>query len=410
MDDLRLAWKNLWRNRRRTLITLAAIAVSITLMQAAHNLSFGVYASMIDRGVRAGSGHLSIYRQGYLQDRDPKLGFNPQNLAAEISRLAGVESVLPRLYLPGLAQSSRDSRGILLTGTAPVEEYRINPFLRKLPATQMIREGNLRDALVGQRLFEELKLSFGGKFVVTLQGQEGELASELLRVRGIFTSGIKDIDRSLVLVDQHRAATMRGRPQQIHELAIILKPQADERWLLDQIGRLLKNHPQLILVGWQEAMANLADAIRLDYAAQKFIFLIIILIVTIGVINTLLMSVMERIPEFGVILALGAPSWRLQRMLLTEALLLGVIGMLLGSFGGSLATWYLRVEGLDLRYFVSSSLEFGGVVFDPIMRADWDLRWMLKMAFYVCGLALLAAWYPARKAGKISPAGAMRHY
>lgn len=410
MNDLRLAWKNLWRNRRRTLITLAAIGVSITLMQAAHNLSFGVYATMIDSGVRAGSGHLSIYRRGYLQDRDPRLSFEPRNLAAQISRLDGVEAVLPRVYLPGLAQSSRDSRGILLTGTDPLSESRINPFLRNLPATQMIREDNLRDAVLGQRLFDELKLAPGGKFVVTVQGQQGELASELLRVRGLFTSGIKEIDRSLVLVERQRAASMSGQPQQIHELAIILKPQADEKWLIDQISQQLSEHPNLILVGWQEAMANLADAIRLDYAAQKFIFLIIILIVTIGVVNTLLMSVMERIPEFGVILALGAPPWRLQRMLLSEALLLGVIGMLVGSLCGSLATWYLRVVGLDLRYFVSSSLEFGGVVFDPIMRADWDLRWMVKMAFYVCGLALLAAWYPARKAGKISPAVAMRHF
>ena len=107
MEALQLAWKNLWRNRRRTLITLAAISLSVMLVQAFHNLSTGVYARMIDSGVRTGAGHLAVYRGDYVQSRNEKLSFAPGELVGEIAALPGVERVLPRLYLPGLAQSSR---------------------------------------------------------------------------------------------------------------------------------------------------------------------------------------------------------------------------------------------------------------------------------------------------------------
>jgi len=409
MELLRLAWKNLWRNRRRTLITLAAMSLSVMLVQAFHNLSFGVYAQMIDSGVRAGSGHLAVYRGDYVESRDEKLAFDPGRLPQQIDRLAGVEAVLPRLYLPGLAQSSRESRGILLTGVDPQVELRVNPFLKTLSPERMLRDASGRDAVLGARLLRELKIEEGSKFVVTVQGRAGELVNELFRVRGVVTTGIKEIDTSLILVGRERAAAMGGIPGEIHELAVVLQRSGDEALVFPSVARLVEERPELHATPWEKAMPNLANAIKLDYASQKFIFVVILLIVTIGVVNTLLMSVMERLREFGVILALGATPGRLRLMVLAEALVLGVVAMLLGTLLGALATWYLVEVGIDLRAFIPETLEFGGVVFDPVLRAAWDLAWMARIALYVIGLALLASLYPAIKAGRIRPAEAMRH-
>jgi len=409
IDLLQLAWRNLWRNRRRTLITLAAISLSVMLVQAFHNLSFGVYARMIDAGVRAGSGHLAVYRGDYVQSRDEKLVYDPQDLAAQIAVIAGVKEVLPRLYLPGLAQSSRESRGIVLTGVDPAAERRINPFLKGLDPEKMIRDPAGRDAVVGARLLRELKIEEGSKFVVTVQNRDGELVNELFRVRGVVETGIREFDASLILVGRERAAAMIGFPGGVHELAVILHRAGDEATVFPAVERLVQGRPELRAVGWEKAMPNLSNSIRLDYASQKFIFLIILLIVTIGVVNSLLMSVMERLREFGVILALGATPGRLRRMVLAEALALGTAAMVLGSLLGALATWYLVEVGIDLRSFVPETLEFGGVVFDPVLRASWDLAWMARIALYVVGLVLLASIYPAVKAGRIRPAEAMRH-
>jgi ABC-type lipoprotein release transport system permease subunit len=410
MELWRLAWRNLWRNRRRTLITLAAMSLSVLLVQAFHNLAIGVYARMIDSGVRAGSGHLAVYRGDFPRSRDEKLTFSPGGLVEAAAALPGVERVLPRLYLPGLAQSSRESRGILLTGVDPAAERGVNPFLKGLAAGGMLTAADGREAVLGSRLLKELKLVEGNKFVITVQHRDGELVSELFRVRGVVHTGIRDIDASMIMVGRERAAAMAGVPGEVHELAVVLRRAADERTVLPAVAGLLAGRQGMRAWPWEEAMPNLANAIKLDYASQKFIFVVILLIVTIGVVNTQLMSVMERLREFGVILALGATPGRLRRLVLAEAALLGGASMAVGSLLGALATWYLAAVGIDLRRFLSGSLEFGGVVFEPVLRAGWDLAWMAGIALFVLLLCLLASLYPAVKAGRVPPAEAMRHH
>jgi ABC-type lipoprotein release transport system permease subunit len=409
-DYLHLAWKNLWRNLRRTMITLAAIALSIMLVQALHNLSNGVYAGMVDSGVRAGSGHIAIYQKGYLDNREENLHFEDRNLVEQITALEGVEQVLPRLYIPALAQSSRESRGVVLIGVDPQRERSINPFLKTLPEDAMVRSADSRDAVVGARLLEELQIKPGQKFVVTAQNRDGTLHSELLRVRGVISTGMKDIDGSLIMVGRERAGLLTGITGSVHEVAIILSDPGYGETVQGEVTKLLGGHPGTEAVKWERAMPNLANAIKLDYASQKFIFLIILLIVTIGVVNTLLMSVMERMREFGVILALGSQPGTLRGMILLEALVLGLLAAAIGTLLGTLATWYLVAVGIDLARFVPETLEFGGVVFDPIMRASWNPGWMARIAGYVVGLTLLAALYPAIKAGRITPVEGMRHH
>jgi ABC-type lipoprotein release transport system permease subunit len=408
MDILMLAWKNLWRNRRRSLITLAALSFSLMLMQGFHNLAIGTYARMIDSGVRAGSGHIALYREDYSNSRNETLTFNPAKFEHQLADMTEVMRILPRVYLPGLAQSSRESRGILLTGISPAEEYTVNPFLLKLPARSMPESLASRDALLGSKLLDELKLGVGNKLVITVQNRQGELVSELFRVRGEVHTGLRDVDGSLVMVGRERAATMGGFPGEIHELALILHHADDGATVMPKLRQRLKASP-IRAVAWDQAMPNLANSIKLDYASQKFIFAIMIVIVSIGVINTMLMSVMERIREFGIILAVGATPGRLCRMILAEGLALGVISVLAGSIFGSLLTWYLVVHGIDLRSLMPENMEFGGVIFDPIIRANWDISWMVKIAIYLMLIALAASLYPAIKAARLAPASAMRH-
>ncbi len=410
MDLLRLAWRNLWRNRRRTLLTVGAIGFSLLLIQTFHNLAIGSYRQMVNSGVRSGSGHIGIYAGDYALSREETLSYLPGELPRTITGLADVQQVVPRLYLPGLAQSSRESRGILLTGINPELERQINPFLKRIPDDRMIRGLDSRDALIGDRLMDELKLKPGQKLVITVQHRDGELAAELFRIRGVVRTGVKEVDHSLVMVGLNRAGRLAGIPGQVHELAVILHDSAVDRPPLKEVQALLPTRNDVRALSWEEAMPNLADAIKLDYASQKFIFAVILLIVSIGLINTLLMSVMERIREFGILIALGTRPARLRALIAVEALLLGAVGMTVGCALGSGATWLLIEYGLDLRWFITQELEFGGVVFDPILRARWDWPWMAGMGLLLMGICLLASLYPARKAARIEPARAMRHH
>ena len=409
MSRTALAWRSLWRNRRRTLITLCAMSLSLMLVQAFHNLSSGVYSRMIDSGVRAGTGHIALYREGYPEARSEALLFDPQDLPKRLRKQPGVEAALPRLYLPALAQSSRESRGVLMLGVDARFEPAVNPYLKDLPEDALLRPGQPRDAVLGQRLMEELRLKEGQKFVVSLQNRSSELASELFRVRGRMKTGIPEVDAGTLMVNLESAARLSGSSEGIHELALVLDGESRLKTMLPVVRHLARELPGVEVLDWEQAMPNLANAIRLDNASQKFIFAIILAIVGIGVVNSLLMSVMERIREFGLILALGTSPRHLRCLVLLEAGLLGLLSALLGSALGALATWYLVVRGIDLRAFISESIEVGGVVFEPVLRATWDLPAMAASALFMVLLCLAAGLYPARKAARTPPAEAMRH-
>lgn len=409
MAFLRLAWKNLWRNRRRTLITLSALSLSLTLGQAHQNLTHGFFVNMVDKGVRAGSGHLVISRQAYLPRRDEKLSFSANDLFREVAARPSVLAALPRVYLSGLAQSSRESRGILLAGVDPATEFRINPYLKDILATSQLRASEPSDAMVGSRLATELGLTSGSKFVVTLQNREGQLVSELFRVRGIVRTGLRDVDRSLVMINYQQAAALAGMQGEIHEYAVVLNHADEIDEVQADIEILLAARPGLKLSTWEEAMPGIANAMRLNSGIQSFEIALLLVIITIGVVNTLLMSVMERVREFGIIQAMGGtPGW-LYRLIFTEALLLGITGVVVGTLLGILATCYLARYGLDLRPFLPDTMEFGGVVYDPVIYAEWSVVAMLRLALYLLGLSLVASIYPARNATRITPVDAMRH-
>jgi len=407
---LRLAWKNLWRNRRRTVITLIAISFSLMLAQTHENLTYGFFTRMVDSGVRAGSGHMAIQHREYLGRRDEKLAFKTEGLLDQLTSFPEVSEVLPRIYLSALVQSSRESRGVLLLGIEGVAESRVNPYLRDLPVSSMLRPNEDGDAMVGERLADELGLTVGSKFVVTVQNRNGDLVNELFRIRGIVHTGIRKLDRSLVMVNLQRAAAMADMPGAVHELAVILRQASDQDVAFATISKFLGPHEDLQLATWEETMPNMANAMRLNNGIESFEILLLLIILTIGVINTLLMSVMERMREFGIILAMGGtPGW-LCRLIFCEALILGVVGSIVGTLLGILATFYFIRFGLDLRPLLPETMEYGGVVYDPIVYAAWSVGAMVRLALYLMVLSLIASIYPAIKAARSSPVDAMRHY
>lgn len=408
MVDLKLALRNLLRYPVRTIVTLMSVSLGLALVQTYHNFTQGVYAYMVETGVRSGSGHIAVYRQKFLEDRDPALYFNAQRLERELPGINGVDQVMYRLYFSGLAKSSRESRNVQIMGADLQTERAVNPFLRKLPQTLFKGPWNPRDALVGSVLAEDLKIGRARTFVITMQTANNDLVSELFKIKGLVHTGIREIDSALVMLDRHAAAAMAGLPGQIHELAVVLDHGEKARYVYPEIKKLIAPQKNLEAVSWEKAMPNLFNALRWDYVGGKLLSYIVLLIVTIGVVNTLLMSVMERFNEFGMLRALGTSPCRLGRMILFEALGIGIVSMGIGTGICAMATWYLSVYGLDLRLFIPDNLEFGGVIFSSLLFARWDLVWMAKSGTYIVVLCVLASLYPAIKAARVTPLAAMR--
>ncbi len=406
---LRLGWRNLWRNPRRTFLQVLAIACSLFLAVFFNNLAFGSYLQMIREGVKSGSGHIGIYHPAYLKDRKIEQFFTVGSASERLALIPGVTGAFPRLQLPGLARSSHDSCGVAILGLELAAEAGNHPLLgRRRLKSGAIPSGG-RGVLVGDRLAETLRLQVGRKLVVMFQGAGGDICSALFRVEGVFHSGVTQMDAGVIVVSRKMLGEAFGAPDAAHELAIMLSGPERVAEALGEIrnGGLLPASSAAF--PWQEAMPQLDGAIRIDRIQFRFMILILYLIVGLGSANTLLMSVMERTREFGLFRALGLGPASIRTMVVAEGLVLGMLGMATGTGSGLLATWYSRKTGIDFSALMGET-EVAGMLIDPIIYCGWDHVSTLWFNVGMLAIAVLASLYPARRALKIRPAQAMRTF
>ncbi|MFH1723493.1 MAG: FtsX-like permease family protein [Elusimicrobiota bacterium] len=410
---LKLGWRNLWRSPRRTAIELASIAGAVFLCMFMVCMQAGMYPKMIEEGTRMGSGHVGFYRKGYLDLRQVSLSFPVTELIAKLDKNPEVSGVYARVLLPGLARSSHDSRGGVMMGVDFPREAEINPLLKdkRIVEGRLPEEDKLWEAVMGAELANELGLKLGRKFVWMAQDHKGEMVSRLFRVRGLLDTGIPDIDKGAVLVHRRAAARLLGAEDRAHELAVLLSDYRQAERFLPKAEELASGLAGVEALPWQEAMPQIADAIRLDRTSGYIFFGLILVLVGLGTANTMLMSVMERVREFGVVRALGLGGPGIVSMVFAEGVVLGVFGAVVGILLWIPLGLYGMTHGIDFSGLMSGEgQEFGGVLIEPILKTGWDWPKTAVVTLIVAALALVASIYPTCRALRVRPADAMRRY
>jgi ABC-type lipoprotein release transport system permease subunit len=408
---IKMGWRNLWRNRRRSIIELTSIAGSIFLAVFMNNIAVGSYSQMINDGVRMGSGHIGLYRSNYLEMRKTEQIMTAGNLISEIEKLPEVEAVYPRLNVPGLVRSSRDSRASVLMGIDIEHERGSNPILNpdRLEKGEFPADGDKRGALMGAVLAEELGLDVGKKFVVMTQGADGEIASSLFRISGLIRTNARMIDARMVIIPRQILAEVIGKADSAHEIAVILKSHKLIEETLPALRSIAGKEPDTNAIPWENAMPEMANAVKMDHVGLQIMVAFLYLIVGIGTINTLLMSVMERTREFGVLRAIGLNKKHIRKIVFSEALVLSATGIVIGVALAVIGGLYTSTIGIDY----SSMMEdqgAAGTLIDPIMYSGWDWISVGVLGVGMIVLALLASLYPAHHIMKIRPSDAMRKY
>ena len=408
---LKLGWRNLWRNRRRSVIELVSIGGSVFLAVYFNNLTYGIYARMIDNGVRIGSGHIGIYHRGYLETRKIEETIPVEPLMGLLEKESEVAAVHARLYVPGLARSSRNSRAAVFLGVDFPKERVDNPVLQKkffsaggIPETE-----NRDSAVIGALLADELGLELGNKFVLTTQDANGEIANKLYRVAGIIHTDVHEFDSGIVFVQRESLSRAIGREGSAHEIAVMLKNQYMIPKVLPLIKDIAHSVPGAEANDWKEAMPGLAGTIRIDHAGLQVTVIFLYLIVGIGMVNTLLMSVMERAREFGLIRALGMGKRRIASMVFSEALVLSLTGAAIGTALAILLGLYTSTRGIDLTSLMAVK-GIAGTIIEPIVYSGWDWKNLIVLNLGMVLLTLAASLYPAWQVLKIHPSEAMRKY
>jgi ABC-type lipoprotein release transport system permease subunit len=397
-----IAWRNLWRNRRRTLFTAGSIAFACLLLMFSRSLQLGSYTGMIDAATELFAGHAQVQHRDFLDD--PRLRYridNATDLARQLASLPGVVQVAPRGQAFALLSVDERSFGAQVMGVEPAAEQAISTLPTSLVAGRYLASGD--EAYIGSTLARNLGAAPGDELVVLGTGPEGGVAALAVTVVGIFQTGQVELDRGLVQVPLDTFQQGFYLDNQVHQLALAVDDLAALETVRGDVEALLP--PELAFRSWQQLMPDVVQAIAIDRASNRLFYGILVLVVLFSIVNTFIMTVFERTREFGMLLAIGMRPWRLIGMLQLEALWLAVLGSVIaGLLAVPMLAWLSQV-GIPMAGMEDL---MGGFAFPSHLKAEISLVQMGAIPLVFVIGCQMSALLPALRLRRLDPVEALR--
>ena len=402
---LSLAWRNLWRHPRRTWLTVGAMVFSNILLVFMISLQFGTYRMMYENSLRMFTGHLQVQADGYIDEPKMRLTVpDVSGLAAELRAVLPADEFAARASAFALASSAERSYGVQVVGVQPGFEGRVS----NLPG--LIKDGRFLDssggwqAVVGSVLARNLIIDTGDELTLFGSGRDGSFAAGVVNVVGIFESGVAEIDRNFMqipLIDFQEIFTMNDQGHSIVVMTPDLFQLEPSRNIIEQ--RLALD--SLVVHDWDALQPGLKQSVQSDMASAWFMYAVLIVLVAFSVLNTQLMSVLDRTREFGIVMALGLTPGRLGRLILLETSIMAGLGLLLGLLGGMVLVAYFGIYGFSYPGLEEMGARFNlpGRVYPSVSPSALLLG--PSVVFIAC---MIAALYPAARLFRMQPVAAMR--
>ncbi len=406
---LRLAWRSLWRNRRRTFITVSSIGFGLALAILSIAMGEGVYSRLIDMVVRLQAGHITLEDSGYREapavDMWVSVSHQTRSL---INSWPEVESTKALILGQGVAKSGAGATGAFLMGVEPSIEIKTSPVVKNMISGQYLDDEDLAMVVVGNELAEHLNLKVGKKMVIATNDVNGNLVEELCRVKGIFHTGSQEIDACFVQAPLAYASNLFQLPQGgITQLGIVLKDSGDQKRTIRRIRRAIES-PGPSVLPWQDVMPELSSYIKMDKGSNWIFQGILLFIILFTIFNTILMSVLERQREFAVLLAIGSDPWILRKQIFLESALLGLIGCCVGVTLGFVLGSLLNMAQIDLGSLVNEGFTVSGFAVSMMLYAKMSWEVCLIPAAIVFVSVLLLSLFPMQRAANTPIAGLLR--
>ncbi len=402
---VRIALRNLMRHRRRGILTALAIGGGFALAVFSICWADGTYEMVIDGFTSGRTGHIQIHVPGWLEHPHLEDCFEwPDTLSRLVASTEGVRACAPRTYGYGLAGLGERTSGVRVVGFDPRLEAKVTRLGSRLSAGSGFGDSPVGEVLLGAGLAKVLGASIGDSLPIVAQGADGSLADRLYRICGFVETGDPVADRMACYLHIRDAQDLFCLGARVHEIAVSCHHLRDVGRAVGALRHLLASKG-LEVQPWQVFAASFYRAMKADLQGMWIMLVVILVIVAVVVLNTVLMGVLERTREFGVLRALGTRPVQIVLMVLTETLVLASLAMLLGLLLAVPAVWYVSVKGLSLEH----PLSYGGVVFRS-MRTSWSPWGFYAPAVLVLVVSLLVAVPPALRASRVSPAKAMRLY
>jgi ABC-type lipoprotein release transport system permease subunit len=400
---LALAWRNLWRNGRRTAITLGAVILSTVVLIVGQALMRGLLTGAVGNATNLSVGQAQIHAPGYLRERSFYDAIAHPEAVVRRLEAAGL-SAAPRSYGYGLAAAHARSAGALFWGVDPGRERTTFDLAAHVEHGAFLPDAPAGGVVLGRKLARSLGVDVGDEIVALVQAGDGSLGNELFRVTGVLKAVSETLDRSAALLHRADFETLFVSGGRIHEIAVNRRDATDPAAVAAAAAAAA---PGTDVRTWRQLLPILADMMN-TMQAFLWIFASIFFVASgLGVLNTMLMATRERIHELGVLKAIGTSPWRIVRDVAAEALVLGALGSAIGAVVATAAALWLQRHGIDTRLFAGETT-FAGVAFDPIWRAELAPDGVVGPIALLWATCVVAALYPAALAARLDPVEAMR--
>ena len=412
---LRLALRNLRRHKRRSLLSGSAMVLAMALLVFSRTIAEGGHEDWIDAGVRMGDGHVSVQAPEFRTRRTLDYRLSPETRAA-VREALGTDvlaerlvATAPRLMIQGLASSAAAALPAMIVGVDPEAERAFSALDEKLEEGRALAPDDRLHAYVGARMASRLKLKEGSRFVLTAQDAAGEITGQMVRVAGTFRSGIPEMDEGYIQIPIATAQEWLGVPDAATSEALLLRNSRDVRPVRRDLESSLADwEGQASVLEWRESMPELDAAVRMDDWADYVFHIMLFVIAATAIINTILMSVMYRTREFGVLRALGLERGEVGRMVFIEGMILTALSGLAGMALGAAVVWIFFRNGLDFSAIWDMEMEAAGVVIDPVIVPRFHWNQILQSLAFILVIGSMASVYPAWRATRIDVAEAMK--
>jgi ABC-type lipoprotein release transport system permease subunit len=400
----KMAWRNLWRNRRRTIITLVSISFGLLISNTFTSIAAGTYSKLIDTAAQSGTGHVTLEPIGYRDDPgNDRVLTHATDLRQKTLENRNVTQASERVIGQIMAATADGSVGAGYLAVDPKEEGDGLFVLRYLKEGRGLQASTDKRVLIGSGMAKQLGLKLNQKIVITTTDKAGEIVSGLVRVEGIFRTGIMEADSYLMVLPIDYMRTLLGyAPDEATQVVVMIADQREAEQVAAQLTPLATPHNG-VAQPWAVMMPEVASYIAMDSASNYVFQIFIFLLIGAGILNTVLMSVLERMKEFGVLIAIGMSPARLWAMIMSETFWLAIVGLIVGTINTIPAYAYLATYGLDLRSLMSEDLTVGGTLVDPVMYAGFYWDYALAIVGGVFALIMVAGIYPAFVASKADP-------
>jgi putative ABC transport system permease protein len=395
---LKIAFRNIFRHSRRSFLTGLIIGGGFVLFSVMIGIQYGSYSYLIDAFTRDRTGHVQVHLNGYLDKPSVYNAFGGyEDIGKRMEGITYLESWAPRIYSPALAFKGKKTTGVRINGIDVLREQATTRLMKKITEGRFVVDGPSREIVVGEGLAEVLKAGVGDDIALITQAADGSIANGMFRIVGL--TGPRDRTNAYLNITTVQEFLVLG--DRVHELAVTLTDQDRARHGATAISALL-NDPSFDVEPWQVVEEQFYRAMKADEEGGFITYLILMIIVAIGVLITVLMTILERTKEFGVLRALGTRPAALFLMIILETTILAMLSIIPGIIISIGANTWLSIHGISI-----TPIQFGGILFDRIV-GEVTVKSILSPVLVTVGSAVLVSILPAIRAARISPAKAMQ--